>query len=247
MALPIVGVTTGRRNNRPLRNELQTSTMGCDIRYPQAVARSGGAPILLPRIAEAEVIESAMERVDALMLTGGGDVVSLAYGEQPHPKSHYQDPVRDAVEFEAVRIAMGRQMPILAICRGIQSLNVALGGTLVQDIPSQVEDDILHYSHAAETVLVHTIDIEAGSLLARVLGTTSTPVSSWHHQAVKEPGEGLRVSARAPDGVVEGLEAADGRPVLAVQCHPEDSAEDYPLFQKLFDWVVEQAAQSRGS
>jgi putative glutamine amidotransferase len=237
-----VGITTGRRNNRPLRNEIQTATMGCDIRYPQAILRSGGAPILLPRADDGAVVAAVMDRVDALLLTGGGDVVSLAYGEEPHPKSYYQDPVRDRMEFEAVCIARERGMPILAICRGIQSLNVALGGTLIQDVPSQVEEPVLHYSHAAETVLIHTIDIEEGSLLARVLGTTSTAVSSWHHQAVKGVGEGLRVSARARDGVIEGLEADDGGPVLAVQCHPEDSAETYPLFQKLFDWVVEEAA-----
>lgn len=189
-----------------------------------------------------KAVEAALEAADGLLLTGGGDVVSLAYGEEPHPSSIYQDPVRDAEEFAAVRTAVERGLPVLGICRGIQSLNVALGGNLVQDVPSQVEGAVQHYTHASECLLAHTIDIEEGSLLAQVLGTTSIAVNSWHHQAVSEPADGLRICARARDGVVEGLEAEDGRPILAVQCHPEDTAEAYPVFQKLFDWLVQEAA-----
>jgi putative glutamine amidotransferase len=217
--------------------------MGCDIRYPEALMRSGAAPILLPRTRDEEVVETAMDVVDALLLTGGGDVVSLAYGEEPHPSALHQDPVRDAMEFAAVHRAVERGIPVLGICRGIQALNVAFGGSLIQDIPSQVPDAVQHYTRAADTILGHSVDIEEDTLLAEILGATSTPVSSWHHQAVRQVGDGLRVNARARDGIVEGLEAADGRPILAVQCHPEESAEVYPLFQRLFDWLVEVAAQ----
>lgn len=105
---------------------------------------------------------------------------------------------------------------------------------------------MLHYARASESYLAHTVDIEEDSLLARILGTTSTAVSSWHHQAVRDVAEGLRVCARARDGVVEGLEAEDGRPILAVQYHPEASAQRHPLFQKLFDWLVEEA-ERRGA
>ncbi len=245
MSRPIIALTTGRRNNRPLRNERQHSTMGCDIKYPQALLRSGGVPVLLPRTDDEEAIATALQAADALLLTGGGDVVSLAYDEEPHPSSIYQDPVRDAEEFSAVRTAVERELPVLGICRGIQSLNVALGGNLVQDVLSQIQGAVQHYTHASECVLAHTVDIEDGSLLARVLGTTSIAVNSWHHQAVKKPADGLRVCARARDGVIEGLEAEDGRPILAVQCHPEDTAEAYPVFQKLFDWLVGEAAGRR--
>ena len=108
-----------------------------------------------------------MEAVDGLLLTGGGDIVSLVYGEEPHPKAAGQDPVRDGAEFAAVRIALERGLPILGICRGIQSLNVALGGTLVQDVPSQVAGACQHSTRAGENVLGHTVDVEPGSLLAR--------------------------------------------------------------------------------
>jgi len=241
MPKPVIGLTTCRRN-RPVDGPgLQNADMACDIRYPVAIFRAGGAPVLLPRSDDEEVMASVMERVDALLLTGGGDVLSLAYGEEPHPKAAHQDPVRDVSEFAAVRLAMERGMPVLGICRGIQVLNVALGGTLVQDVPSQVEGAFLHYTRASEKTLTHTIDIEPDSLLARVLGVTTTPVNSWHHQAVKEAGEGLRVNSHARDGVIEGVESADGRPILAVQCHPEDSVERWPIFQRLFDWLVDEA------
>ena len=134
---------------------------------------------------------------------------------------------------------------MLGICRGIQSLNVALGGTLIQDVLSQVDGVVQHYTHAIETVVIHTIDVEPDTLLARVLGVTSVAANSWHHQAVKDLGEGLRVNCRARDGVIEGIEAADGRPVLAVQCHPENIAERWPVFQRLFDWLVAEAGGNR--
>ncbi len=241
----IIGITTGRRNESTPRNGIQTSVIGCPIEYPNCVQRSGGAPVLLPRTDDKEGIESVMSSVDGLLLSGGGDIVSLAYGEEPHAKTINQDPVRDRMEFEAVRLAIDMGLPVLAICRGIQSLNVALGGTVLQDIPSEVPNAIQHYAHARDTVLSHTIDIEEGSLLARVLGTTSTPVNSWHHQSVKDVATGFRVNCRARDGVIEGIEADDGRPILAVQFHPEDCAEDYPLFQKLFDWLVIEAGKGK--
>ncbi|MBN1673946.1 MAG: gamma-glutamyl-gamma-aminobutyrate hydrolase family protein [Kiritimatiellae bacterium] len=244
MSKPIVGITTGRYNRRPLPDELQTSLVACSAAYPQAVERSGGAPLLLPWTGEGEVLASVMPAVDALLLSGGGDIVSLRYGEEPHPRTRYQDPVRDAAELALIGIALDRGLPILGICRGIQALNVALGGTLVQDVASEVSGAVQHDTHERHPVLSHTVDIEPGSLLARILGATRTAVNSWHHQAVKALGKGLRVNARARDGVIEGVEADDGRPVLAVQCHPEASSREYPLFQKLFDWLVAEAGRA---
>ena len=219
--------------------------MGCPLEYVESIERAGGAPILLPRTADKDVIASVMATIDGLLLSGGSDVVSLAYGCEPHPKAIHQDPIRDQMETEAIREAVESRLPILGICRGIQSLNVALGGTLVQDIPSGVPGAIQHYTRERESVLVHTIDIDAGSLLERVLGSTCTPVNSWHHQAVGEPAAPLHVNSRARDGVIEGLEAADGRPILAVQCHPEDCSEDHPQFQKFFDWLIKEAGSGR--
>jgi len=243
MSKPIIGITTGRRTERSTHTSRPARIAGIQLEYPQSVERSGGAPILLPRTDDMEVIAAVLGAVDGLLLSGGGDVVSLAYGAEPHPTSKYQDPVRDRMEFEAVRAAMARRLPILGICRGIQSLNVALGGSLVQDIPDEVPGAYQHYTQEQETLLGHTIDIEPGSLLAKVLGTTSTAVNSYHHQAVKDVAAALRVNCRSRDGVIEGVESAAGLPILAVQCHPEISCQDYPLYQKLFDWIVAAAAE----
>jgi putative glutamine amidotransferase len=242
---PLILVTAGRQNPATPRGEVQFVTTGCDLDYATATTRAGGAPLLFPCVEEPEAVAAAVAAVDGVMLTGGGDVVSLAYGEEPHAASKLQDPTRDAMELEVTHRALDRGLPILAICRGAQVLNVALGGTLIQDIPSQVPGAIKHYSEGMETVLLHTIAIEPDSLLARVMGTTRTAINSWHHQSVKDLGRGLRVNCRARDGVIEGIEAADGRPVLGVQFHPEECTARYPVFQTLFDWLVREAAARR--
>jgi gamma-glutamyl-gamma-aminobutyrate hydrolase PuuD len=239
---PIILVTAGKQNPATPRGEVQVVTAGCDVDYIQSVVRAGGAPVILPCVADPEAVRAVVQAVDGVLLTGGGDIVSLAYGEEPHPTSKLQDPARDAMEFEVTRRALERELPVLGVCRGVQVLNVAQGGTLIQDVPSQVPGAVKHYSEGLDTVLLHTVEIEADTLLARVLGTTSMAVNSWHHQAVREAGQGLRVNSRARDGVIEGLEAADGRPILGVQFHPEECTATYPQFQALFDWLVREAA-----
>lgn len=245
MCRPIIGITTGRTNPATPRDEIQTPTMGCALEYPLEVIRAGGAPVLLPRTGDSPVVESLIEAIDGLLLSGGGDIVSLAYGEEPHPKCRYQDPVRDEMERQAIRLAIARGLPILGICRGLQSLNVALGGSLIQDIPSELPDAIQHYTHERECLLGHTVQIEAATLLERVLGSGAQAVNSYHHQALKTVADGFRVNCRAPDGVIEGIEAADGRPVIGVQFHPEDCAEHYPGFRELFGWLVRSAEAQR--
>jgi len=214
---------------------------GCGVDYINAVLRSEGAPVMLPFGADKESVRATLEAADGIIFTGGGDVISMTYGEEPHPKSFYQDPARDEMELEAVRVALELGLPILGICRGIQLINVALGGTLYQDIPSQISDTIKHYSSGLAPMLLHTIDIEPDSLFARLFGSDSLAVNSWHHQSVKDPGKGLRVTAKARDGVIEVIESDNNKPLLAIQCHPEEIAVDYPHFQKLFDWLIEEA------
>jgi len=244
MDRPIIGITTGRRNLQPKPDQRQTALMGVPLEYVDCIVAAGGAPLLLPRADEPDVVARVMTTVDGLLLSGGGDVGSLTYGQQPHPKACYQDPIRDGMEIRATQLAVEAGLPVLGICRGLQLLNVALGGTLVQDIRSEVPGACQHFAKERESFLAHTVDIEPDSLLARVWGPTSTAVNTWHHQAADAIAEGLRTSARAPDGVVEALEADDGRPILAVQCHPEDCAHEHPLFQKLFDWLVAEAARA---
>ncbi|MEN6357339.1 MAG: gamma-glutamyl-gamma-aminobutyrate hydrolase family protein [Armatimonadota bacterium] len=245
MSKPIILLTAGRQNLYTPRREVQTIWAGCDVDYIKAVLRSGGAPVLMPHIADKDSVHAALSAADGIIFTGGGDVISMAYGEQPHPKSALQDPARDEMEFEAVRTAIEMGLPILGICRGIQVINVALGGSLVQDISSQVPDAVKHYSAGLAPMLLHDVEVVPGSLLAGIVGSTSMSVNSWHHQSVKEIGRGLKVNCRAADGVIEGIESDEDKPILAMQCHPEEIASDYPLFQRFFDWLIEKASKPR--
>lgn len=248
MHTPVILTTTWRYNHPAALHEVQQVTVGCDIDYVTAVARAGGAPVLLPCTVDEVAVAAALDVADGLLLTGGGDVLALHYGEEPHPASKYQDPTRDAQEIALAREALRRGLPILGICRGLQVLNVALGGTLVQDVPTQVPGAVQHYAHGLETVLLHHVDIEPGSRLHAIMdGEARVAVNSWHHQAARDVAPGLRVSARAKDGVIEALEAADGSPVLAVQWHPEECEGQYPQFRALFAWLVQEAGVRRAT
>lgn len=242
-ASPIILVTAGRYNPAVTSPEQQFVLVGCDIDYLQAVVQAGGTPLLLPCMAPATAVEAALAVAHGVLLTGGGDVSSLCYSEEPHPLGRGQDAGRDTVELAVVRGALARQLPLLGICRGLQVLNVALGGTLYQDIRDEVPGALQHWSQALTPHLLHTIEIAPDSHLARITGATGMAVNSWHHQAVKDVGEGLRITARARDGIIEGLESTTDAPLLAVQYHPEECAPLYPGFQELFDWLVVEAGR----
>jgi putative glutamine amidotransferase len=165
------------------------------------------------------------------VLTGGEDVDPARYGEQRHEKVRSVNVARDATEAALVEEARARGLPVLAICRGIQILNVALGGTLVQDIPSQCDTKIDHDEEGARTARTHEVSVEPGSLIANAVGAEQLSVNSFHHQSVKRVAEGMKVTARSPDGVIEGIESTDDNWwVMGVQWHPEemtDSAEPW--------------------
>ncbi|HEX5322262.1 MAG TPA: gamma-glutamyl-gamma-aminobutyrate hydrolase family protein [Capsulimonadaceae bacterium] len=245
MAKPLILVTSGRQRRAAARSEIQTINTGVDIDYIDSLVAAGGAPVILPCMPDKAVAAAAVNAADGIVLTGGGDVMSLAYGEEPHPSCMYQDPVRDEIELEVVRLALARNLPILGICRGLQVLNIAFGGTLVQDVVSQVKGAVKHYAHGLTPVLMHSIDVTEDSQLARIFGRTSLPVNSYHHQAAKDIGKGLRANCWARDGVVEGLEAADGRPIVAVQFHPEEVALEHAEFLKLFQWIVRESSSAK--
>jgi putative glutamine amidotransferase len=243
---PIILITAGKAGQLIKEpGEVQAVKSVINMQYVDSVLRAGGAPVTLPCVADPEAVRAAVEAADGILLPGGGDVVSHSYGEEPHPRTLYQDPQRDEMEFAVTRRALDTGRPILGICRGAQVLNVAFGGSLIQDVPSQVPEAILHYTYALEPWLAHTTDIEEDTLLSRIFGTPSMRVNTYHHQAVKDIGDGLRVNCRARDGVIEGVEATDGRPILGVQFHPEELTAPYPQFQPLFDWLVREAG-SRG-
>jgi putative glutamine amidotransferase len=166
-----------------------------------------------------------MDSVSGLVLTGGEDVDPARYGEKRHEKVRSINAARDATEAALIEEAKARGKPVLAICRGIQILNVALGGTLVQDIQTQCDTQIAHDEDSPRNTRSHEISIEPGSLIAQAVGAEHVTVNSFHHQSVKRVADGMRVTARSPDGIIEGLESTGDWWVMAVQWHPEEMTD----------------------
>ena len=191
--------------------------------YVRALERAGLVPLAVPTMLAADRAGAALTAVRGLVLTGGEDVAPDRYGAVPHPRLGDVDPVRDAAELALIAAARARRLPILAICRGIQILNVALGGTLYQDLDSERPSPVPHSDETSQ----HAVRVAAGSLLERTLGMRSATVNSRHHQAIRDLAPGLKAVAWADDGVIEGAEPADaGAPwMVAVQWHPEDLTE----------------------
>jgi len=225
-----VAVTAG------IRPDGNTSRVRLTAAYVTALESAGLIPLIVPPLSSSDTASAVLDSVAGLVLTGGEDVDPARYGEKRHEKVRSVSAARDATEAALIKEARERGTPVLAICRGIQILNVALGGTLVQDIPSQCETDIVHDEESARDSRTHEISVEPGSLIARAIGTEHCTVNSFHHQSVKRVADGMRVTARSPDGIIEGLESTDENWwVMAVQWHPEemtDSAE--PWDQGLF-------------
>jgi len=243
MIRPTIGITARRIPDKGDRERRQNVSVGCGHAYLKEVVRAGGAPLLLPPTREIGNIRAAMSALDGLLLTGGGDVDPSEYGAKRSPKTRRIDRARDRTEIESIRLALRVGQPIVAICRGIQVLNVALGGDLIQDIETEVKGAKRHSDPAPR----HTIEVEANSLLASLIGGGQIRVNSSHHQAVGRLGKGLRVVARAPDGVIEAVEMDDRSPVLGVQFHPERMAEKDPRFQAIFNWLIREAQKFRSA
>lgn len=204
--------------------------------YTRALEAAGLAPIVVPPFADPAVATSVIEAVDGLLLTGGEDVDPARYGASPHPALGPVNAERDATELALVEAARAGGTPVLAICRGIQLLNVALGGTLVQDLPSERPSEVAHSADAARQRRTHRVVLVAGSRLARATGATTMAANSLHHQAIDRLAAPLRAAATAPDGVIEGVEGADDAWwVLGVQWHPEElTATPEPWDRGLF-------------
>lgn len=190
--------------------------------YVSAVRNAGLVPLVLPPLAPDD-LESLVPALAGLVLSGGGDVDPREYGAVPSPLSGEPHRARDICELALVGIAHERRIPTLAICRGMQVVNVALGGTLVQDIPTECPGALRHDQGDQRTTRVHEIRAEPRSILARALGATHLTVNSSHHQAIARPADGLQITARSSDGVIEGAEwTGDDWWMLAVQWHPEE-------------------------
>lgn len=209
--------------------------------YCRALEMAGGAPVLIPLVEDEQALLDIYQRLDGLLLAGGGDIDPHHFRQVRMAQVRYVDPPRDRVEMLLVRRAVKDDLPVLAICRGIQVLNVALGGTLYQDIPSQIPYALRHNFHPdyPRNHLGHEVEIKHDTRLAHIVGSQRVGVNSFHHQAVKEVAPILSVAAFAPDGVIEAVEAQDRRFVLGVQWHPEELVKDDPRMMRLFEALIE--------
>jgi putative glutamine amidotransferase len=224
---PVIGITLGD-GERPGLHAIRAD-------YVRSVEQADAVPIVLAPGLPAHA-EALLGRIDGLVLSGGGDLDPALYGEPPDPKLGRVNRRRDDFELALVRAALDRDLPTLAICRGQQVLNVALGGTLVQDIPSTVKRAAEHDAPGRRWRRSHPVEVLPGSRLREILGHDTVLVNSFHHQSVDRVGTGLVVSARCPeDGVIEGLELPGRRFVLGVQWHPESFWNKAGSFQLLFD------------
>jgi putative glutamine amidotransferase len=213
--------------------------------YVAALESAGLVPLIVPPLKSEDSVNAILDRVDGLLLSGGEDVEPSFYGQPRSSECGPSNIERDRTEIALVKAARERRLPLLAICRGPQLLNVALGGTLIQDIPAEVPNALGHEMRDDRTERVHDVMIDEGSLIAEAIGETRITVNSLHHQSVRDVARGLKVTARAPDGIVEGLESeSDDWWVMAVQWHPEemnDSPEpwDRGLFKAFADRLAE--------
>ncbi|MGH9022843.1 MAG: gamma-glutamyl-gamma-aminobutyrate hydrolase family protein [Acidimicrobiia bacterium] len=212
------------------------------LAYLEAIHRAGGEEaVLLPVDLDEQRVGERLARFDGLLLIGGGDVAPSLYGEKPHPQVFGIEPTRDGFESSVLRAAMARRMPILCVCRGVQVLNVALDGSLVQHLPD-LAGELAHRGADGKDGVTHQVEIDPASKLAGVTGSGALDVFSHHHQAIARVGEGLTPVAWAPDGTIEAVEHQSGW-VVGVQWHPEATAAEDQRQQSLFDALVERAGR----
>jgi putative glutamine amidotransferase len=227
LAAPLIGIPTSKRGEPP-----PSTRLGQDRSYIEAVQAAGGIPVLLPIDQDPQRSQELLHRLDGLLLPGGGDVDPQYYGQQPRTTLRSVDAERDAFELALSRMALERGIPLLAICRGLQVLNVALGGTLHQHLEAFPGTPLSH-DNPLDSPARHPVEVSPDSLLAKLLGAGSHRVNSHHHQAIDRLAQGLRVTARAPDGVIEAVEVQRHPFALAVQWHPERMEGMHALFARL--------------
>lgn len=239
-ALPVIGITGN------------FSEGNCAVAdgYIRSVLAAGGVPLIIPPYDDTDILLNTLDHIDGLLLTGGGDINPLFFGEDPVKELGGINPRRDRQELLMVSLAADRQIPVLGICRGIQIMMAALGGTLYQDIHSQSSARCIKHSQDLErSCPSHTVSVEEDTLLKKIVdGKERLYVNSFHHQAVKEPAPGFRVSARANDGIIEAVESTEYKPMIGVQWHPECmilSGDESML--PLFGWLTDEAILYRNA
>jgi putative glutamine amidotransferase len=239
---PIIGCTTLRKR---FRQKQPNYVYGLKASYTEAITAAGGIPLLIPLGLSDEDMQAIFNRVDGILLPGGGDVEPGRYNGHKIKRMWGIDPVRDRTEIFMTRAAVNQRKPIFAICRGIQVMNVALGGSLWEDIKSLVPDTIDHNlpDHMPRNHLSHTVTLSTGSNAAQNLGKTTSWVNSMHHQAIRDVAQELEVTATAPDGIIEAAEVPGHPFAVGVQWHPENLTGDDPAMLALFQGFVKAAAR----
>lgn len=230
MSAPIIGITA--------RYDYNTARVWLSKYYLDAITDAGGVPLVLPVTAPLNNINRLLNLCDGLLLPGGGDIDPLLFGEQPHPLNGEISPEADAAELYAAKMALEKDLPILGICRGAQVINVAAGGTVCQDIGQEIKNPIKHKQEAPKWYPTHTVTPVKGTLMAKLCNSTSIKVNSFHHQMIGKPGKDIRVSAYAPDGVIEAIEHKNKKFVLGVQYHPEIMYKTDCYARKIFEEFI---------
>lgn len=247
MQQPVIGISCAT-----YPDDWSPAVHGVRGTYIDSIVRAGGIPLFIPPISDTPAFEALYAMIDGLLIPGGVDVDPTHYGAVPHEKLGAVDPARDAAELLLISWAMRDNLPILGICRGLQVMNVALGGTLYQDIAAELGHDGNHTGSVTQRdwrATAHTIDVAPASRVARALGTEQIETNSLHHQAVRDVAPGLMVTGRAPDGIVEALESPDpDRYVVAVQGHPEAlQADTDRRWRGLFSDFVDECRARRAT
>ena len=236
MTKPLIGITTFNRNN-----DYGKPMSGVQHTYIRAVVQGGGIPILIPAILDEEDRNDLYARVQGVLFTGGGDVSIKYFNGVDHPKIAEVDESRDVTEISLLKKTVEDGKPFLAVCRGVQVMNVALGGTLYTHIPDQFPN-ALHHDNEEFTEIIHPVNINEDSRMAEIFGETLLNVNSLHHQGLKDVASPLRVVGHAPDGMIEAVELPDHPYAMGVQWHPE-WLTDQPVMRRLFKSFVDASLQ----
>jgi len=242
---PVIGITCSSSVEIVQSTEYHVSRKNhIALDYIRAVEAAGGTPIILPHVQRTELLSDYLGMIDGLLLPGGYDIDPLLFNQEPAVGVGVIDPVRDQIEVRLIQDALATDKPIFGICKGVQILNIAAGGTIYQDLATEFPNSLLrHAQRAAGWYASHTVEIQPDSRLHHIVGETTTRTNSFHHQAIKDVAPDFTISAKAKDGVVEAIESPTHRFVLGVQYHPEMMYEKHPTALNLFTAFVK-ACQS---
>lgn len=205
--------------------------------YPRSVENAGGLPFLIPFIQDLDLVDEYIEKLDVLVITGGCDIHPFFYGEEPLPQLTDTCLARDEIEIALMKSALKKGIPVLGVCRGMQLMNVMLGGTLYQDIFTQVEGVLGHVALKTADDFIHSVDLVEGKFLDEIFETDKIYVNSIHHQGIKDLAEDFEVAGTAPDGIIEAIECRDKK-LYGVQFHPEQISVTNNMFLEIFDYIM---------